>query len=192
MTETFSIDFTANRTRSCGGCTLCCKLLPVRELQKKGGERCRHQRTGKGCAVYRKPELPLSCRLWSCKWLIDDTAMFSRPDRLHCVIDIMPDFVQVLDHATGQMHSIEAVQLWCDPRYPDAHRDPELRAYLERYCEKRRALVLVRYSEEESMPLLPPFMNNTGEWVEHRDGDNRMVKRTHTADEVFAAIGRYL
>jgi len=30
--------------RTCGGCTLCCKLLPVRELKKPANTRCQHQR----------------------------------------------------------------------------------------------------------------------------------------------------
>src|SRR5262245_54343180 len=62
--------------RRCGDCTLCCKLLPVRELHKKGGERCQHQKAGKGCGVYNKPAMPPSCGLWSCRWLVqpDETA----------------------------------------------------------------------------------------------------------------------
>ena len=35
---TFSIDFTAETKRHCGGCTLCCKLLPVRSLGKDAGQ----------------------------------------------------------------------------------------------------------------------------------------------------------
>ena len=30
--------------RTCGGCTLRCKLLPVRELKKLANTRCQHQR----------------------------------------------------------------------------------------------------------------------------------------------------
>ena len=29
--------------RTCGGCTLRCKLLPVRELKKLANTRCQHQ-----------------------------------------------------------------------------------------------------------------------------------------------------
>ena len=39
-------------TRHCGGCTLCCKLIPVEELNKPAGARCKHVRTGKGCSIY--------------------------------------------------------------------------------------------------------------------------------------------
>lgn len=187
---TVIFDATKARTRQCGGCTLCCKLLPVRELNKKGGERCKHQRTGKGCAVYGKRDLPISCHLWSCKWLTDDTAMISRPDRSHCVIDIMPDFVEVRDDMTGQSISIEAIQLWVDPSYRHAHRDPELRAYLEALTVDRNAIVLVRFGETEALPLIPPHMNTEGRWIEHGGPGNSQINRTHTVDEVFNAIGR--
>jgi len=55
---------------------------------------------GKGCAIYAKR--PMSCALWNCRWLVnDDTAELSRPDRSPYVIDIMPDYVTVLDRETG-------------------------------------------------------------------------------------------
>ena len=67
-------------TRRCGDCQLCCKLLPVGALGKAAGERCRHQRHHKGCAVYRKRGFPSECGAWSCRWLVeDDTADLSRP-----------------------------------------------------------------------------------------------------------------
>jgi hypothetical protein len=177
-------------SRACGDCQLCCKLLPVRELAKGGGQRCQHQRTGKGCLVYQQPAMPPSCQLWSCRWLVDETAMVSRPDRSHCVIDIMPDFVTVLDAGGENYHDIECIQLWVDPKYPDAHRDPDLRAYLERICRERNAMVLVRYGETEALPLLPPFMNSEGVWHEHHGEGNKMVQQTHSADQIFKATGR--
>src|SRR5262245_37028912 len=92
-------------TRHCGECTLCCKLLPVHggplingirmpsDLDKPAGERCKYQRHGKGCTVYKSYKMPTCCRVWNCRWLVnDDTQDQSRPDRSHLVIDIVPDF----------------------------------------------------------------------------------------------------
>lgn len=80
--------------RTCGDCQLCCKLLPVRAVGKGANERCRHQRFGKGCAIYHHPSFPVECRVWSCRWLVDPEAHgLSRPDRTHYVVDIMPDFL---------------------------------------------------------------------------------------------------
>jgi hypothetical protein len=58
--------------RICGTCTLCCKLLPVPSLQKLAGERCKHQRAFKGCAIYK--DRPWACRTLACRWLADDRA----------------------------------------------------------------------------------------------------------------------
>lgn len=188
---TFSITFDDHQRpetngRHCGTCTLCCKLLPVRELDKGANERCKHQKFSKGCAVYHRPGMPISCKLWSCRWLTDENAIgLSRPDRAHYVIDIMPDFVTAKEGL--QSHEIEVIQLWVDPLYPEAHRDPALRAYLERLCDERGSMVLVRYNSESGFCLIPPGMNNTGEWIEH-GGDT--TGRTHSADEIFNAVGR--
>lgn len=131
--------------RRCGDCTLCCKLLPAPELEKPAGARCSHQRHGKGCAVYARR--PWSCATWTCRWLAgDDTSDLSRPDRVHYVIDVMPDFVRV----GPDSQAVPVVQVWIDPDYPDAHRDPRLRAYLARRGTRRggraRALLVRRRS----------------------------------------------
>ena len=77
------------RDRHCGTCTLCCKLLPVRELEKPADTKCRHQ-SSKGCGIYRRPGFPDSCHLWSCRWLVDDdTADMLRPDRAGYVLDLV-------------------------------------------------------------------------------------------------------
>src|SRR4051794_24207443 len=38
--------------RSCGTCTLCCKVVGVLEIDKPGGVWCRHCVSGKHCAIY--------------------------------------------------------------------------------------------------------------------------------------------
>ena len=123
-------DESAPGARRCGGCTLCCKLLPVEEIGKHAGERCRHQRWGKGCAVYRRG-LPVSCSLWSCAWLADaGAAGLPRPDRAHYVVDIVADTVRVVPHDGTPPTLLSVIQVWLDPAFPEAHRDPALRAYI--------------------------------------------------------------
>jgi hypothetical protein len=180
---TFRIDFASERKRRCGDCQLCCKLLPVRSLAKLAGQHCSHQRHHKGCAAYaRLAHISPECRLWSCRWLTgDDTADLSRPDRSHYVIDIMPDFVTTIDNATGARVDYEVVQIWVDPGYPEAHRDPGLRAWLVR----QRKLGLVRYSDTRGFVICPPNLSETGEWIErHSD----MKVKSHNLAEVVAAL----
>jgi hypothetical protein len=130
----------------------------IRDFDKPAGQRCPHQRHGKGCAVYAKR--PLGCRIWSCRWLVgDDTADLRRPDRTHYVIDMLPDFVGVDDDR------MQVVQIWIDPDYPDAHRDPALRAYIERRGREGK-LALVRFSARQGLLLVPPSAASDGQWHE--------------------------
>jgi hypothetical protein len=130
----------------------------IRDFDKPAGKRCKHQRHGKGCAVYEYR--PMGCRIWSCRWLVgDDTADLRRPDRAHYVIDMMPDFVSIDDDR------VQVVQIWIDPDYPDAHRDPALREYIERRG-RDGILALVRFSPRIGMLLIPPNMASDGQWHE--------------------------
>ena len=128
------------------------------DFDKPAGERCPHQRHGKGCAIYARR--PFGCRMWSCRWLVnDDTSDLSRPDRSHYVIDIAPDFVTA---DTGEY--IPVIQIWVDPNYPDAWHDDRLLAYLERRGAEGYA-ALIRYNAHEAQALFPPTMTNGAGWI---------------------------
>jgi hypothetical protein len=61
-------------TRSCGDCSLCCKLLAISaehapDIAKPAGEWCKHC-VKPGCGIYgRQPAL---CRDFACQWLLDE------------------------------------------------------------------------------------------------------------------------
>jgi len=55
--------------RSCGTCSLCCKVLPVAELSKPAGQWCIHSVAGSGCAVHA--DRPQACRQFFCAWRLD-------------------------------------------------------------------------------------------------------------------------
>jgi hypothetical protein len=173
--------------RQCGDCQLCCKLLPVRSLDKVAGQKCKHQSHAKGCAVYaRLAMVSPECRLWSCRWLVeDDTADLRRPDRSHYVLDIMPDFVTLRDEATGVAEQVQVVQIWCDPKFPDAHRDPALRAFLERRA-KDRIIGLVRYDNNRGFAIFPPSLSEGGKWIEMPSGG---VGPNHSPEELLRFLG---
>lgn len=148
--------------RNCGDCTLCCKLLPVKELAKGANERCRHQRFG-ACKVYKSIEMPMSCKVWNCRWLVsDDTLDLPRPDRSHYVVDIMPDFITM--NSPGKTARMPVVQIWVDPAFPKAYLDRRLLAYVE-----RRALegvgALIRYDNKAAFTLWAPHFTGDG-WQE--------------------------
>jgi hypothetical protein len=168
--------------RTCGDCTLCCKLVPVHDgviingkqsvgfLDKPAGQRCPHQSHSKGCKLYHSRKMPVCCRQWSCRWLTgNDTADLSRPDRSHLVIDLLPDFITLRNNETGEDHAVEVVQVWCDPKFPDAHRDPQFRAYVERQAAEGK-MTLVRFNSHDAVTLVAPVLAADGQWHEERGG----------------------
>jgi hypothetical protein len=187
--------------RQCGDCQLCCKLLPVPPLGKKAGERCRHQKFGKGCKVYHGPGMPSECGLWNCRWLVNnDTAELSRPDKSRYVIDIMPDYITLQDNATEATTSIQVVQIWIDPAHPHAHRDPALRAYLLRRGQEGIA-ALARYDARRAVTIIPPNMIGEGNapddwlqadgWIEvPYNSPNVAVEHDHTMADTLKALSR--
>lgn len=154
----------AATNRHCGTCTLCCRLLPVRGLDKPHNTRCRHQ-SSKGCAVYHQPQngFPVECGIWNCRWLVDpDGGKLRRPDRAHYVVDVMPDLIRVRNKETGEVIEMPVIQVWADPAYPDAWRDPALFAYAEGQGEA----LLVRFNPQKAIGIFPPAVTGDGQWHE--------------------------
>ncbi|MDP3174533.1 MAG: YkgJ family cysteine cluster protein [Phenylobacterium sp.] len=71
--------------RSCGDCSLCCKLLGVEAIDKPAGSWCGHFHRGRGCSVYETR--PAACATFNCLWLsspgLDERWL---PDRSHLVL----------------------------------------------------------------------------------------------------------
>jgi hypothetical protein len=202
--------------RQCGGCTLCCKLLPIKadhyprervaatvtamiehgmaqpgefagmmpEFDKPASQPCPHQRHGKGCNVYSRR--PFGCRMWSCRWLnSDDTADLRRPDRSRYVIDIMPDFVTLRPDDGGAPTNIQVVQVWCDPKEPDAWRDPALRAYIERRAADGIATMIRFGSRGGAITVFAPAMSQDGQWHEVHGGK---LVREHLGEALIEGL----
>jgi hypothetical protein len=55
--------------KSCGTCTLCCKVYPVPVLEKSCGKWCKHCSPGKGCGIWL--ERPEFCREFYCRYMLD-------------------------------------------------------------------------------------------------------------------------
>ena len=71
--------------KSCGECSLCCKLLGVAAIAKTAGAWCGHFRRGGGCGIYA--DRPDACRTFQCLWTtsagLDERW---RPDRARLVL----------------------------------------------------------------------------------------------------------
>ena len=55
--------------RNCTGCTRCCELLSVAELDKPPMVACAHCQATSGCRIYR--HRPTECRQFYCGYLLD-------------------------------------------------------------------------------------------------------------------------
>jgi hypothetical protein len=173
--------------RRCGDCQLCCKLVPVANLGKPAGQRCKYQRVGKGCTVHaRLATISNACLMWNCRWLVqNDTADLRRPDRSHYVLDVMPDYITIRNNETGTAEYVEVVQIWVDPNYPEAHRDPALRAYIERRSHEGVA-VLIRWDNTKGMVIFAPAMSGDREWHEVTQA---LSSEQHSMADVAKALG---
>ena len=93
----------------CDGCTACCKVLKIRELNKPGNTWCRHCNIGVGCGIYdTRPE---SCRVYECVWL--QTQRGGRP----IAFELRPDKSRVVMGVTNQGDDLV---LYVSPDRPDA------------------------------------------------------------------------
>ena len=71
--------------KSCGDCSLCCKVMGVAEVSKAPGQWCAHIVKGGGCSIYA--DRPASCRSFHCEWLQSATLGPEwRPDRARFVL----------------------------------------------------------------------------------------------------------
>lgn len=159
----------------------------IANFDKPAGQRCQHQRHGKGCTIYKRR--PFACRYWSCRWLTgDDTADLSRPDRSRVVIDLMPDFVTLVDNQTGTRSNIEVVQIWCDPKHPDAWRDPTVRRYIERRAAEGKAAI-IRFDDKRAITVFAGPMSQDGQWREVHNGELRPARSEHELIEGLVSCG---
>jgi hypothetical protein len=156
--------------RVCGTCTLCCKLMPVPQLGKIAGERCKYQRAGKGCTIYK--DRPGSCMVWSCRWLSDRaSAGMPRPDKCHYTIDMETDAVVLTPHGGGEPRVVTMLQVWLDPAFPDAWDEPHLRAYMAGMAEKFRYGALIRTNSRDGFAIFPPALTADRQWHYEHTGN---------------------
>ena len=101
------------------------------------------------------------------------------------MLDLVPDFITVTDGEGAEPRRIEVVQVWIDPNYPDAHRDPALRAYLAQLGE-RGCAALIRYNALDGFLLFPPALAGDGQWHEVRSATR---EKKHTVAETAAPLG---
>jgi hypothetical protein len=118
--------------RSCGECSLCCKLPRIDAVDKPAGLWCRHCAPGRGgCTIY--DSRPSSCRAFHCGWIVDARL---GPEWQ----PLTSKMIAVVEEA-GQRIAVHV-----DPSYPEAwRREPwygQLRQWARAAVEDRRQVVV--------------------------------------------------
>jgi len=127
-------------TRECGSCTLCCKLLGIKELKKPAGVWCNLVQIGTGCGQYETR--PQSCRDFSCLWLQGVLPLELKPSEVRAVFSMTTDNAKIV--------------VFVDPGYPDAPKTGELGRTLHRISTKVPVIVIC--GDKRKM-LLPQGMS---------------------------------
>jgi hypothetical protein len=119
--------------RDCGGCTYCCTVVGVNELNKPAGTKCDHCNVGVGCTIYE--ERPESCRTFHCAWVYGVGNEDARPDRSRVIFW----------EREGQIDGAPKI-ITCevDVNRPDAIKTPAIAPIINALL-RNGAVVLVRY-----------------------------------------------
>ena len=162
--------------RQCGDCQACCRILPISEIGKKAGERCSNQKFGIGCKVHDTAAQPPSCRAWSCWWLLNPAFDLPRPDRAGYVVDMMSDFV-VFGADVYAGRRVHALQIWADPKRPEAWRGAM--DWIKLAIGDAEKVAIIRFDSKNSIVIVPPQIAETNEWIEI---DARTMKEIEAAN----------
>lgn len=110
--------------RECGTCTLCCKVLLIRELAKPMGRWCAHCNPGRGCAIHAAR--PQECRDFFCLWMVDPRLGPEwKPEKAKFVV-------------TNDRTGIN-LMIRCDPGFPQAWRQEPYHAVIRGWARAAQA-----------------------------------------------------
>ena len=95
--------------RNCDGCTLCCKLMPIKSENKLAFEWCKFCNPKEGCTIYdtRYEE----CKVYQCLWTWADGTLGE------LIKDFKPNKVKFLMNFNQKTQAIEITN---DPAFPNA------------------------------------------------------------------------
>ena len=109
--------------KSCGTCSLCCKVMVVPEINKPAGQWCRHFAKGVGCTIH--DARPHACSHFQCYWSISEVLGEEwRPDRAKFVLwsDNEWRLIVEVDPSTPSAWKREpfysSLKTWSDTRRP--------------------------------------------------------------------------
>lgn len=149
--------------RSCGTCTLCCKLMAVSGFasveDKPQGEWCRFcDKKGGGCAIY--DARPQACRDFVCGWLGGIGTEPMKPSRSKVVLAArppMPDGRRVL-------------LAHVDPNNPEAFRQGAMGQFIQHAVSKGVVVVVIKGTSRLLLCNDPSLIQQVARHVEEHGG----------------------
>jgi hypothetical protein len=180
--EQFIASEKAATGRSCGSCSLCCKLLPIRELEKPENQWCVHCRPGHGCSIYA--ERPASCRGFACQRLINDTLGD----------EWFPTRAKMFVHYNSDPLGTIGLYVIVDPSRPDAWRREPYYSQLKRWAlnnlRARKMRVYVNVGRQTFLVLPGAAVDTTDKFhIVVPVGEDRWEARCFdTKDEAMRAL----
>jgi len=109
--------------KPCGACSMCCKVLRIKVLDKPAGEWCGHFSKGVGCGVHGSS--PAECRRFQCFWTLSAALGPEwRPDRSKLVLwsdapgRIIVDVDPAFSNAWRREPFYGQLKLWSDRNRP--------------------------------------------------------------------------
>jgi hypothetical protein len=128
--------------RSCGTCTLCCKVMHIVELESPAGQWCKHCAPGKGCKIHETR--PPVCRQFFCMWMYwKHAGPHWKPEKSKMVLSLELDGQRIAAHV--------------DPSFPGAWRRSPYYEDLKRWSAvalQRRQQVSV-WIDRRAIVILP-------------------------------------
>jgi hypothetical protein len=137
--------------RSCGECSLCCKVMQVDEFEKPQGVWCRHCAPGRGgCTIH--PTRPAVCREFFCNWLVSpNLGPEWRPLTSKMILFFQPNGNRLAVHVSAD--------------HPDVWRREPYHGQLKRWSveaiEARQQIVV--YVKRRAIVILPDRDVDLGE-----------------------------
>lgn len=116
---------------SCGGCTVCCRVMGVDDIDKAPGVMCVHCAEGVGCRIYETR--PRACMDFQCEWLKAAMPESLRPDLSHVLLVGTDDHMLIAK---------------IDPAYPEAHKHDHAMAALLRMTAQSGTVVIIMLGEQ--------------------------------------------
>lgn len=128
--------------RSCGTCTLCCKVFDVPVLEKPAGQWCSHCQPGRGCGIHETR--PQYCRSFHCLWMTSTwLGPEWKPEKSKMVLTVDPSA-----HILGVQVDPGAASAWKrEPYYG------QLKAWAAAGARERRFVVV--YLNKSATVILP-------------------------------------